>query len=88
MRAVQWEVAAIVVKSDLFPVNGYVAGGAIGAKSSVMLVVPLVAVVAIGGCALVHPVLVTVFAGYFGVLPLQLEARQIVVETGWLPAIC
>lgn len=83
----QLEGKQVVVHAGIVPIGGRVAGGAVCAKFAVMLVVPAMARVAIGGRALIDIVLVAIFAGGLSVFPFQFEGRKAVVKFGGRPAL-
>jgi len=87
VRAVQWEVAAVVVEGYLFPVKGGMAGSAVRAKATSMFIILAVAGITIAGRALINTTLVTIFASNVSMLAFQLESREIVVKGRILPAI-
>lgn len=87
MRAIQREVAQVVVEGGVFPIARIVAGPAICPEPAAMLVILAVAGVTIHRRAPIHAILMTRFASCCGVRAFQFEGRKIVVESGWLPAV-
>lgn len=85
MSAFQLEGRQVVVKGGVFPVFGGVAGGAIGAKLTVVMVVFGVAVNALAGCAFEEVVFMAVITGHVGVFPFQLESGKVMVKGGRFP---
>ena len=87
MRAVQGEVAEIMIECNFFPIGWHVTRDAVRPKAASMCIILLVTGVAIGGCALIESVLMACLANNFGVRPLKLESRKIVIELGRLPPV-
>lgn len=87
MRARQRKITARVIEGRVLPIGGRVAGGAVRAKFSVVFIVLRVAGIAIRGRPLIDIVFVAILAVGLGVFALQLEGRQVVIESGGRPAI-
>ena len=87
MRAVQREIAAVMVEGSLFPIRWVMAGSAIGAKAGAMLIVLLVAGIAIFGRPLIHIVAVTFLACNVRMFPFQLKVQYVVVKIRGFPTV-
>lgn len=87
MRTGQGKVAGVVIERGILPVGWIMAGGAIRAILTVMGIVRLVAGKAVHGRACVLAVCMAGLATYFGVLALQFERGQVMIELGGDPTI-
>ena len=87
MRSGEREGCQRVIEGSLFPIYGGVAGGAVVAILSVMLVNFGVAGVAILRGTLIDAILMAIFAGDIDMLAFQREIAQIMVEGSLFP-IC
>lgn len=83
----QREVAEVVVKVCIMPIRGVMAGGAIGAVLTVVIIILLMTGITIHRRASGLPVYMTRLTGYICVFALQLESRQAVIELCRSPAI-
>ena len=70
MRAIQREVAAVMVKGHSIPTLWCMASGAIHAKSAVVFIILTMASITLAGRALIHTVLMAIFAGNLGMFAL------------------
>jgi hypothetical protein len=87
MSTGQREVAQVVVKCSLFPIEGSMAGSAVRAKATIVLIILLMAGITIRGRALKNTILMARLAADFGVFPLQLESGEIMVKRSPFPII-
>ena len=87
VRPIQWEIATVVIKSDIFPTRRGVAGSTVRAKTTIMFIVLAVTGITSGGHTLVDTVLVTILASDLCVLALQFEGREVMVKFGGFPTI-
>jgi hypothetical protein len=85
MRTGQRESRAGMVKTGRFPAAGGMAGTAARPELTAMSILPGMAGIAVGRCALEDAVDMTTRAGRIDVLTCQFESGQIVVEVGWFP---
>ena len=88
MRAGQREVAAVMVEIRILPVGRVMAGRAICAKLTVMLVILSVAGITVHRCCLVLSIHMTRLTANFGVFSFQFERREVMVKRCGSPAIC
>lgn len=87
MRAVQWEVAAVVIETRIVPVRWLMTGRTIRAELALVFVILLVAGITVGRRAFILAIHVARLACHFGVLAFQLERGQVVIERGRSPAL-
>jgi len=82
----QFESEQIVIDSGWQPASGSVTGCAVCSELAVVFIIILMAGIAIAGCALEDIIDMALIAGEIGVLTIQFEDRQIMVEGGRCPA--
>lgn len=83
----QREIAQVVVEGSFLPVERSMAGSTFGTKATVVRIILEMARGTVRGCALEYVVLMAGFTAYPGMLTLQLEGGQAVVEGNFLPAV-
>jgi hypothetical protein len=76
-----------MIEIDILPTRGIMTCRTIVAVLTVMLIIPLMAGITIGGCALMLLILVARFTGDFAMLAFQFERGKIVIEFCWNPAV-
>lgn len=87
VRAGQREIAESMIEGRITPIGRGVAGRTVRAKAAFMFIVLTVAGIAIGRRALVHAILVAIFARDFGVLSFQFKCCQVVIKRSGFPTI-
>lgn len=86
MPAHQLKAGAVVIEIGVLPVGGSMTCRAVGAILALMFVILLMAGIAVPRSSQKDPVDVAGLARDFLVLSLQLEDRQVVIESGGCPA--
>ena len=74
MRAVQGEVAAVVVKGDAVPTCWHMTGRTVCSKTTTVFIVLLMARITIRRCPFIDTILMARFASHFGMLAFQFES--------------
>jgi len=88
VRAGQLEGKEVVIYGDIIPISGGVAGAASCAELTCVFIIFKMAGDTAGGCALIHIILMTLFAFDIVVLADKFEVGEVVVEPGGFPAFC
>ena len=87
VRPIQWEIAAVVIESYIFPTRRGMAGSTVRSKTTVMFIVLAMTGITSGGQTLVNTVLMTILASDLCMLALQFEGREGMVKFGGHPTI-